>query len=234
MGHNSMIDYIHIIGDGCAFAEDLNCTSFFFIKNDSCYLFECSYDTYKFIKTNKQIFSKCKRFIICISHNHEDHVGGLGSFIFYLQFVLNITPDRIFIVCPSIKEINNYISVVAGNCFYKQIRCTRKLINSDVEITTIDTTHAPMACCGFLVKDCDSSFFYTGDTNTLNDDIVELYNNNELDLLIGEVTLYESPVHLQLDEYVKKIGKNNLDRIKFVHFDSQDVKNKINKFIEGK
>lgn len=89
-----------------------------------------------------------------------------------------------------------------------------------------------MSCCGFLVSDKDSSFFYTGDTNVLNQDIAKLYNEHKLDLLIGEVTLYESPVHLQFDEYIKNFGKDNLDRIMFVHFDNQDVKNKINKFIE--
>jgi hypothetical protein len=39
-------------------------------------------------------------------------------------------------------------------------------------------------------------------------------------------------MHLQFDEYIKNFGKDNLDRIMFVHFDNQDVKNKINKFIE--
>lgn len=231
MGHYSMPDNIHIIGDGSAFANDLDSTSFFFIKNDSCYLFECNYDTFKFIKANESIFLRCKRFVICISHCHEDHIGGLGSFLYYLQFVIGITPDKVFIVGPSIKELTEYISIVAGDSYYKQVRCTRELINSDVDITAVNTTHAKMACCGFMVNDEESSFFYTGDTNVLNDDIVKLYNDNELDLLIGEVTLYESPVHLQLDEYVKKLGKDNLDRVRFVHFDNQDAKDKIIDFM---
>ena len=87
-------------------------------------------------KRINRFFENVIDFVISISHSHEDHIGGLGSFLLYLQFVLKVTEDKIFIVCPSAKEVKDYISIVVGEDSYKSIKYTRKLVNNDVEITS--------------------------------------------------------------------------------------------------
>ena len=87
-GNETNKDVISNILKGSCFSTGYKCTSFYFSLNSTCYLFECSYDTFQYIKTHMDEFKQYKQFVIAISHIHEDHVGGLGSFLYWLKYAI--------------------------------------------------------------------------------------------------------------------------------------------------
>lgn len=239
---------VKIIGKGSCFSTGYKCTSFYFSLNSTCYLFECSYDTFQYIKTHIDEFKQYKQFVIAISHIHEDHVGGLGSFLYWLKYAMN--RKRVTVVAPNESKIKSYISLVAPSAFddfsvsiVKNLKATQY---NPIYIFSILTSHEKnMTCCGYLVgysikkSDIDLQFYYTGDsdsfinttTNLFNppQKISDLLNSNQIHGLIAEVSLNESCVHTCFDEYKKTIS--DLSRVKFVHFNSKAEESAINKQI---
>lgn len=224
---NKLFNAIRIIGDGAAFAPTKQ-TSFY--TNDynsgTFFLFECNMNTFAYIRDN-MIVDLPEKIVISISHLHEDHVGGLGTFLYYLKYVLKFDSKNVFIVTGDVDSMKQYLDLVAyGHGFENIIDEYRD--NRGYRIEPFETKHSEgMKCYGFNVrkdgffKPHFIDFVYTGDTNELDPMTIEYVNGLDGDLVTEVTLMKESPVHLHLDKILSAINVKAFkeNRVKFVHYD---------------
>lgn len=232
---NNRFEYIkniiHFTGTGNAFSTGNN-NSFEFTLFTEIYgfikfIYELPMTTCKEYINNDKIID---RFIIMISHLHEDHCGGLATYLQYLYFVLNINiydKDKLVIVCPDKDDMYNYLRLTMGGIDIENLNIfdvpadVGKLRNfKKVRIIPIEVKHVKgMNCCGFITKIDNVSFYYTGDCNKIPSEIIDLFNTGKINFMISELSENPNPVHLDISYFDKHFNIHDIEngRIIFTH-----------------
>lgn len=233
---SNLFDKLKLIGNGGCFASDLKNTSFYYKDGDTLCIFECNMDTFRFLKNEWKKVYNGGDIVICISHLHEDHVGGLGSFLMFLLHAVNISSDKVTIICPDYEDMIDYLDSVAGFMpYYHSVTDEDYQYKGENGVTrTISlsiTSHvSDILCCGFKV---DNEFYYTGDTWHPNDDMIAAFNSGELKALVAEVTLCDpSEVHTPFSFYRKNIKPFRFNMIQFVHFDNAEAVQEVSRMVK--
>jgi len=82
---------LKFIGTGSAFNTKLGNTSAYIKENNTLLLLDCGELTFDRI-LSLNLLSDVNEVHIAVTHTHPDHIGSLGSFIFYCYFIKNIKP----------------------------------------------------------------------------------------------------------------------------------------------
>ena len=218
---NKVFNNTVIIGNGSCFAEDLNKTSFYNIYDNIVYLFECSQDTFKYIQIHKELH-KYKKWVICISHMHEDHCNAIGSLLYYFKFSLSLSNDNIFIICPDKELMNIYLNITSPNAQDGINIIDNNYYCDNIQIKLFDVKHInSMKSIGFIFSINDINVFaYTGDCTSIPIDVINQYNFGYIYGLITECTLYNNNVHQNIDNLLQQVDNNRLQNVLLMHFDN--------------
>ncbi len=248
MGEMPLLDHLRFFGRGSAFSPEPN-TSFMFTTKDtegnatSVYV-EMPMSSVKEIIAKDYTYNVSK-FIICISHLHEDHVGGLGIFLSYLKYVKGVDLVKdVKILCPNNEEMAKYLDLTTKMDTTQLHICSGTIdidlgpfdipIRPKITIETIPTKHVEgMPSIGFLFlrkgeyHAQEESFFYTGDCTEIPERIYDKFKSGEIDELIAEISFQESAVHCSCSYYMKNFTISELGRIHFVHYDEPELMTKL-------
>lgn len=233
---NGYIEDTKYIGSGAAFAVDLKKTSMYLVRGEILFLFECNWDTFQHLQVSK-LLDNCKKIVIMISHVHEDHVGGLGTLLYYLQFVKHFSVPNVHILTYDVDKLKTYIDLVAPGNFYTAagyITDSISVIDGDDEegdeyrVYMRNTRHCDDmdSAIAILSKPGEKGgLIYTGDTNVMPTNIAKMVNEEGF-ALITEVTLNDkSNVHLPIGKILEAIGKEAFKegRVGFIHYDNLEA-----------
>lgn len=78
---------LKFLGRGSAFNIKEGNTSAYFIENNKLFLIDCGENIFERI-IQKNLLNNINSVFVFITHNHPDHIGSLGSLIFYCYYVL--------------------------------------------------------------------------------------------------------------------------------------------------
>lgn len=230
-----MRQILKFIGTGGAFSSKyVNNSAYYYLKNDEILLFDCGETVFHEILKLDIITEKIKRIDIVITHFHSDHVGSLGSLIFYLRFKKIKEVNVIF----PIKTLPYMLLQIYGidESLFK-VKLPEEVdgyyikeyeqLHGDVDV---DGNIVSMPSYGYHVVNDNDNFFYSGDTCIISDIILEKFKSKEIKIMYHEVTTDGYKSHMQLENLVKIIPVEDRQRVVCMHMgDGVDV-SKIKKF----
>ena len=190
---------LSFIGIGDAFSPNYgNCSAFY--KNDKfLLLIDCGENIFeKIIKLN--LLNNVNKVYIIITHFHTDHIGSLGSLLFYLD---KIGISDTTIVYPNLNRLNVLLDIFGvTKCNYKTV--TPNEVN-DFKIKCYNQEHSFMESFGYLFYIENNSIYFSGDTKCIRDEIVKKLLNKDIDFFYQDVRLDSNSYHISLEELNKII-----------------------------
>lgn len=170
-------------------------------------------------------FKDIKNIYVVITHTHFDHVAGLGVFVWYCNFNLNICPNIIYSDLKYVHTLKKLLKLTGVDKKYvKFIKDSSFKIN-DLRLNMQRTTHTPkLQCFGIMFKDKLGKYYYTGDTNDI-DYIRKLCEDKTVKKIYTEVATETNDVHIKYDDII------NLEKEKLIlmHFDTSELYKKASK-----
>lgn len=164
-------------------------------------------------------FKGIKNIYIVITHTHFDHVAGLGVFIWYCNFNLNISPKIIYSNFKYLHTLQKLLKLTGVNKkLVKFVRDSSFKIN-DLKLNMQRTTHTPkLQCFGIMFQDRLGKYYYTSDTNDINY-IKELCEDKTIKIIYTEIATETYDAHIKYDDII------NLEKEKLIlmHFDTVEL-----------
>jgi len=132
---------LKFIGIGSAFNTKLGNTSAYIKENNTLLLLDCGELTFDRI-LSLNLLSDVNEVHIAVTHTHPDHIGSLGSFIFYCYYIKKIKPifhsaDSDFIKLLEIMGITKEHCYLY-NCISDQVADIKNL---NLQLLFIPTKH---------------------------------------------------------------------------------------------
>lgn len=224
---------LNFIGTGGAFSKEYVNNSAYYLMRNKLILFDCGETVFHQILNLDIITSEIKSIDIIITHFHCDHVGSLGSLIFYCRFK---QIKEVNIIFP-IKELPYSLLRIFG--ISEELFMVKKPNEiTDYYLQEYEQKHGdvnikgdiiPMPSYGYHLINGTDNFFYSGDTCEINKEILEKFKKEEVKYMYHEVADDGYKAHLQLETLVNFINQNERDRVICMHLGDNVDTTKIKK-----
>lgn len=214
---------LKFIGNGSCFNTTFGNNSAYYIDEEkqSLLLIDCGESIFERIKKQK-ILEKVKDIYILITHMHTDHVGSLSSLLFFCEYRKGIIPTVIY---PEKSTMSQFLSLV-GN----EPQAYKLITPSECEeyrIHEINQEHSGFInAYGYVLRIGDKCIYYSGDTKTIPQSIIESFRNGKIDEFYQDVSRYDTPAHMNIETLSHLFHKDERNKITCMHFDDDITKNK--------
>lgn len=214
---------LKFIGNGSCFNTTFGNNSAYYIDEEkqSLLLIDCGESIFERIKKQK-ILEKVKDIYILITHMHTDYVGSLSSLLFFCEYRKGIIPTVIY---PEKSTMSQFLSLV-GN----EPQAYKLITPSECEeyrIHEINQEHSGFInAYGYVLRIGDRCIYYSGDTKTIPQSIIESFRNGKIDEFYQDVSRYDTPAHMNIETLSRLFHKDERNKITCMHFDDDITKNK--------
>lgn len=214
---------LKFIGNGSCFNTTFGNNSAYYIDEEkqSLLLIDCGESVFERLMKQK-ILEKVKDIHVLITHMHTDHVGSLPSLLFFCEYVKGIVPTVIY---PEKNKMSQFLSLV-GN----EPQAYKLITPSECEeyrIHEINQEHSGFInAYGYVLRIGDRCIYYSGDTKTIPQSIIESFRNGKIDEFYQDVSRYDTPAHMNIETLSRLFHKDERNKITCMHFDDDITKNK--------
>lgn len=212
---------LNFLGVGGAFAYELGNCSAYYKKDNELLLIDCGESVFADILMN-DLLSDIDIINILITHFHSDHIGSLGSLVFYCD---KIGIKKINLLYPNILKLNELVNMFGLSKCDLNITVPQD-INS-FKILPIEQKHSIMESFGYIINLNDISVYYSGDTKIIPNEILNMFFNNEIDYFYQDVRCSENDYHICIGELNELIPAEYRDKILCMHFNNMDEMHEI-------
>jgi ribonuclease BN (tRNA processing enzyme) len=167
---------------------------------------------------NAKALDNLKEIIVAITHTHSDHIAGLGTFIWYSNFLLNIKPKIISNSKKFEEHTIKLLTLLGVDGKYYEFVSASELIIDGCTLEMLPTTHTDkLDSFGIMFSDNIGKYYYTGDTNNI-EFVKKLVYDNSILKIYSECSWESYGAHIDHKELL------NLPKEKFVLMHFEDVK----------
>lgn len=202
---------LKFLGIGDAFSSSLGNTSAFYKKDNSLILIDCGENIFERIIQN-DILSDIDKVYIIITHFHSDHIGSIGTLLFYLD---KIGIKDTSIIYPNKKSLTLLLKLFGvQKCNYEVLSPSEE---EDFNIREIKQSHSFMEAYGYLMRIDDKTIYYSGDTKSLSNEVLEMLMSNEIDYFYQDIREGINDYHISLEELNGLVPIEYRDKIQCMH-----------------
>ena len=210
---------LSFLGIGGAFATDLKNCAAFYKESDYLLLIDCGENIFEEI-IKKKLLDNIDKLYIIITHFHTDHIGSLGTLLFYCD---KINISLIKIIYPNKNEIIKFLNMIGTEkCIYEVLIPDEF---KEFSIKEVKQQHSIMEAYGYLININNKKIYYSGDTKTIPNEIIEKFYNDEIDYFYQDVRLDENDYHISLKELNNIVSFDKRYKVNCMHFNSYNEMN---------
>lgn len=220
MKYNNTLNFIE---NGSCFNTAFGNNAAYYIdeKQQSLLLIDCGESIFERIM-KQNMLDEVKDINILITHLHTDHVGSLPSLLFFCEYGKGIIPTVIY---PEKDIMSQYLSLVGNE------QQAYKLISpkecEKYKIQEIKQKHSKFInAYGYVLELDEKRIYYSGDTKTIPQNIMEEFKNRKVDEFYQDTSRYETPAHMNIETLSKLFNQEERNRITCMHFDDEITRNK--------
>lgn len=219
MDKNNLI----FLGTGSAFNAKLKNNSCYIKFKDSMLLIDAGGTVFHELQTNN-ILDGVKKLYIIITHTHPDHVGSLGDIIFYSHYIMKIKPVVYFPEANVLLNILNSMGV-QNSMYFLNSNINSVIMDDNAEQIKLHFMNVPhvnsIPSFAFIIEILGEKIYYSGDSNTIPQNIIEMLCDNKLHKLYQDVSGldYEGSSHLPLKALASLIPYEFRHKVYCIHHD---------------
>ncbi len=206
-------NFLNFIGTGGAFnVSQKNCSAFY-RKDNKLLLIDCGESIFEEIVKNN-ILDGIDSLYILITHFHTDHVGSLGSLLFYSD-MLGI--KDVNVIYPNKDKMNTLLELFGvTNCEYNVLA---PIEVSEFTIKEFKAVHSIMEAYSYLISIEDKLVYFSGDTKNIPNSILTLLKEDKIDEFYQDIRVDDNPYHMTIDELNALIQEQYRSRVSCMHYD---------------
>jgi len=214
---------LNFLGIGSAFNPYFNNTSAYFKFDTELFLIDCGEGVFLSLYKLK-LLERYQTINVLITHTHSDHVATLGHLLLYCFYELN---KKVRVFFPEESLIFSLLSSmgVAKNV-YELVKLRDLFIYKEkLTIISIEQLHVnEIPCFGYLIETGECCFFYSGDSKTINQPILDKFLKGEIDFVYQDTcseNFNRNHPHLSLAELSQLVPPEKRSHVFCIHLDTK-------------
>jgi phosphoribosyl 1,2-cyclic phosphodiesterase len=222
---------LKFLGIGSAFNTELRNTSAFLKKDNSLLLIDCGGTVFHRLQ-ELSLLAGIENLYIVITHTHPDHVGSLGDIIFYSYYILKRKANIFF---PNKELIERFLESIGVTTEMYNINNFTVIGFNDPKLGEITMEFFPgshvdtIPSYGFIMNQNTRSFYYSGDSNKLSDEILGKLKDERIHRIYQDTCGldYEGNSHLSLKKLCELVPKMLRNKVYSIHLDEHITEEEI-------
>lgn len=225
------MEKLKFLGIGSAFNPLWGNNSAYYKNDKSLLLIDCGETNFeRILKAN--LLEDVKNIFILITHLHPDHVGSLGSLLFYLNYIKKIKGKIIFYDKENLETLLKLMGVSKEN--YNLCHNLNKDELKELKISSIDVypiKHSDkLKSYGYKITFDDKEvIFYTGDCKEIDNRIIKEVIEGKISKIYVDsfCDKINGVPHITVDELCDIFPEKCRQRVYGMHYDGEKVINKL-------
>lgn len=213
---------LNFLGCGSAWCPELGNTSAWFRSEDNTlFLLDCGETVFQAAHA-AGVLKDVRRAVILITHMHADHCGSLATMVAYLYYRLGA---EVTVVYPDGEHIRQLLNICGAERGSWNLVADKGIIAfGDVTVESCPVPHVGgMQCYGYVVKNVEDCFFFSGDSSQIPENIRQRFFNGEIQRLYVDTCVEPNSNHGELAQHCAAIPAEMRSRVTCMHLDFKAI-----------